>query len=172
MSYLRLLSAAALLLVAVSGCGSARMIQTTPDGGVVAIPSNTNAWPFQYRDHAEKLMAMKCPNGFDIVREEEVIVGVRTTTTTQVTGGVTQAGYKDNPVPDPTTASVVTTTRPQKEYRITFRARPTVPEPLPVVSAPPVLAPVPPVPVPVAPVSGASTSAPTGLPPRPEPVVR
>ncbi len=56
MSYLRLLPVAAvLLLVTVSGCGSARMIQSSPDGGVVAIPNNSNAWPYQYRDHAEKL---------------------------------------------------------------------------------------------------------------------
>jgi hypothetical protein len=166
MSYLRLLvPAAVLLLVSVSGCGSARMIQSTPDGGVVAIPSNNNSWPFNYRDHAEKLMAMKCPNGYDVVREEEVIVGVKMTTT-QVTGNVTQAGYKDNPVPDPTTTSVVTTTRPQKEYRITFRARQMLPPPVSVVSAPRVLAPLP-----VAPVGVASPPVPAGLPPRPEPVM-
>jgi hypothetical protein len=168
MSYLRLLPVAAvLLLVTVSGCGSARMIQSSPDGGVVAIPSNSNAWPYQYRDHADKLMAMKCPNGYDIVREEEVIVGVKTTTTTQTADSVTQAGYKDNPVPTAATTSVTTTTRPQKEYRITFRAHQAVPVPLAVVPATPVLAPVPAVPVAVV-----SPPAPVGLPPRPEPVVR
>ena len=163
MSYLRLaLPAAVLLLVTVSGCGSARMIQSTPDGGVVAIPSNTNAWPFKYRDHADKLMAMKCPNGFDVMREEEVIVGVKSTTT-EVTDRVTQAGYKDSPQ---TTTSVVTTTRPQKEYRITFRARSIgLSNPVPVVSDPPVLAPVP-----SAPIGVVSTAVPASLPPRPEPV--
>jgi hypothetical protein len=104
------------------------------------------------------LMAMKCPNGYDLVREEELIVGVKMTTT-QVTGNVTQAGYKDNP--DATT-SLVTTTRPQKEYRITFRARQAHPAP---VSAPPVLTSLPP-----APVGVASPPVPAGLPPRPEPV--
>jgi hypothetical protein len=159
MSYLRLLPAAVLLLVSVSGCGTARMIQSTPDGGVVAIPSNNNSWPCNYRDHAEKLMAMKCPNGYDIVREEEVIVGVKMTTT-EVTDRVTQVGYKDNP--PPATTSVVTTTRPQKEYRITFRARQSQPAP---VAAPPVLTSLPP-----APVGAASPTVPVGLPPRPEPV--
>jgi hypothetical protein len=162
MSYLRLLLPAAVLLVSVTGCGSARMIQSTPDGGVVAIPSNNNSWPFNYRDHAEKLMAMKCPNGYDVVREEEVIVGVKMTTT-EVTDRVTQVGYKDNP--PPATTSVVTTTRPQKEYRITFRARQAQPAPVPLVSNPPVLAPVPAVPV-----GMASPPVPPGLPPRPEPV--
>jgi hypothetical protein len=165
MSYLRLLVPAAVLLVAVSGCGSARMIQTTPDGGIVAIPSNNNSWPFKYRDHADSLMAMKCPNGYDVVREEEVIVGIKTTTTA-VTGGVTQAGFKDNASADATT-NVTTTTRPQKEYRITFRARQTAPVLVAVVSPPPVLAPVPAVPV-----SIVSAPTPTGLPPRPEPVVK
>jgi hypothetical protein len=163
MSYLRLLPAAVLLLVSVSGCGSARMIQSVPDGGVVAIPSNTNSWPCKYRDHADKLMAMKCPNGYDVVREEEVVVGVKTTTA-EVSNRVAQAGYKDNP--EQTTTSVVTTTRPQKEYRITFRSRQPAPLPVPVVSTPPVLAPVP-----VRPVSVVANPVPPGLPPRPEPVV-
>jgi hypothetical protein len=133
------------------------MIQSTPEGGVVAIPSNNNAWPFNYRDHAEKLMAMKCPNGYDVLREEEVVVGVKTTT-----AEVVQAGYKSSP--DQTTTSVVTTSSPQKEYRITFRAKPPAP-PVPVVTAPPVLQAVPP-----APVETVSRPTPPGLPARPEPV--
>jgi hypothetical protein len=96
-----------------------------------------------------------------------VIVGVKTTTTTQTADSVTQAGFKDNPVPTAATTSVTTTTRPQKEYRITFRAHQSAPAPLAVVPATPVLAPVPAVPVAVV-----TPPAPVGLPPRPEPVVR
>ncbi len=92
---------------------------------------------------------------------------MKTPTPTQVTNSVTQAGYKDNPVPNAATTSVTTTTRPQKEYRITFRAQPTAPAPMTVVPTPPVLAPVPAVPVAVV-----SPPVPVGLPPRSEPVVR
>ncbi len=97
-----------------------------------------------------------------------MIVGVKTTTTTQTADSVTQAGFKDNPVPNAATTSVTTTTRPQKEYRITFRAHPIAPAPSAVVPAPPVLAPV----LLLAPVAVLAPPAPAGLPPRPEPVVR
>src|SRR5262245_3131967 len=71
MSSFRLLLPAALLLVAVTGCGSARLIHATPDGGVVAIPSNSNDWPNHYRREAETLMAQRCPNGYDVIEEGE-----------------------------------------------------------------------------------------------------
>jgi hypothetical protein len=155
MSYARLvLPAAVLVLAGVSGCGSARMIQSGPDGGVVSIPSNSNSWPCRYRESAEKLMAQKCPNGYEIVREEEVVVGQRSTTAAQT---ITPAGYKDG---SPTATAVVTSSHAETEYRITFRSRQPVPTtPVPTVS--PVLMPVP---------SQVPPPAPPGLPPRPIPV--
>jgi hypothetical protein len=148
---------AAGLLVAVSGCGTARLIETTPDGGVVAIPSNSNSWPFRYRESAEKLMAQKCPNGYDIVSEREVVVGQRSTTSE-----LTDTAPGD---PSRQTTRVVTTTRPETEYRIAFHAHralaaaaPAVLMPAVAQSAAPVLTPV-----------SASTPG-LGLPPRPIPV--
>jgi hypothetical protein len=159
MSFGRLvLPAAAVMLVTLSGCGSARLIQSGPDGGVVAIPSNSNYWPMKYRDNAEKLMVQKCPNGYIIVKEEEVVVGQKTTTSEQ-TDRITPTGYKDNR--DRTMTSSVTSTQAETEFRITFRANQpvaSVAAPAPVAS--PILTPVPP---PV-------TSTP-GLPPRPVPVM-
>jgi hypothetical protein len=155
MSYARLvLPAVVLVLAGVSGCGSARMIQSGPDGGVVAIPSNSNSWPCRYRESAEKLMAQKCPNGYEILKEEEVVVGQRSTTAAQT---ITPAGYKDN---SPTTTAVITSTNAETEYRITFRTRQPLPPPTPVpTSISPVLTPVPP-----------PQPTPPGLPPRPIPV--
>lgn len=69
-----LLTALAGLLTA-SGCANARYVQTDQNSGVVAMPSNTNCWPTYYRDHAEALMRQKCPAGYEIVREEEAVVG-------------------------------------------------------------------------------------------------
>src|SRR5947209_14583421 len=40
-----------------------------------AIPSNTNSWPTYHRKSAEELMAKKCPNGYVIDSEGEVVVG-------------------------------------------------------------------------------------------------
>lgn len=61
--------------VDLSGCAGARHVQVDKDGGVVAIPSNTNAWPTYYRDKAEALIRQKCPNGYVIEREEEAVTG-------------------------------------------------------------------------------------------------
>lgn len=57
-----------------SGCsGAARQILVLPDGGVIAVSSNTEA----SRAKALDLMASHCPAGFDVTREEEVPVGER-----------------------------------------------------------------------------------------------
>ncbi len=64
-----------------SGCASARVVETTSAGGVVAIPANTNSWPFYHRDKAVALMAQNAPDGYEIVREEEAVSGVQRHTT-------------------------------------------------------------------------------------------
>jgi len=69
------LCAFALLLPLVGCASSARLVKWDQDGGIVAIPSNTNYWPNRYREQAEDLMQKKCPKGYEIVREEEVAVG-------------------------------------------------------------------------------------------------
>jgi len=106
------------VLAGLTGCGSARLIRSSNDGsGVVAIPSNTNTWPSYYYDSAAKLMASKCPNGYEIVKEEEVAVG-KTTTTNE---SVDRQSHSDNQ--DRTTSSVVTSTSDRTEYRIHYRPR-------------------------------------------------
>ena len=62
----------ALLLSVACGCTSVRVVRETPDGGVLAMPMNSNCWPMYYRSRAEKLMSEKCPDGYRIVREEFV----------------------------------------------------------------------------------------------------
>jgi hypothetical protein len=61
---------AAVLLL--EGCAAtARYVVLEPRGGSVAIFRNTPA----HREKAHALMAQKCPGGYDIVREEEVVTG-------------------------------------------------------------------------------------------------
>ncbi len=62
-------------LSALTGCANARYVKTDQGSGVVAMPSNTNCWPTYYRDHAEALIRQKCPNGYEVVGEEEAVVG-------------------------------------------------------------------------------------------------
>lgn len=158
MSRLRFALPALCLLAAVSGCGSARMLSYNADTGVgvVAIPSNANYWPLKYRDEADKLMAQRCPGGYDIVEEKEVVVG-QTATTSNTAERQEPVNTRRGPV-ERTSSSTVTTVSDQTEYRITFRARPTAP---PVVMTPPPGAPV----APLAPMS-------PGLPARPVPFNR
>lgn len=68
-----LLAAAA--ITGMGGCGKARLVEVSQQGGVVAIPSNTNSWPHYYRNQAEELIKQKCPNGYEIVQEEEFVTG-------------------------------------------------------------------------------------------------
>jgi hypothetical protein len=152
MSCVRLAApAAVLLIVAASGCGtSARLVQTTPDGGIVAIPKNDNGWPYRYRETAEKLMAEKCPNGYEIVGEGEVVVGKRNTI------GANNTMPSGSPIGTPGTQD-------KTEWRITFRAKP----PAAALAGPLPTPPGPPAPA-VATVSVPALTA--GLPARPIPV--
>jgi hypothetical protein len=51
------------------------MLSWTGQEGVVAIPRNTNAWPCYSRTEANKMMDEKCPDGYQIVEEGEVVTG-------------------------------------------------------------------------------------------------
>lgn len=61
-----------LILSAVGGCANVRVVHEAADGGVIALPMNSNCWPMYYRNRAEKLMSEKCPDGYRIDREEFV----------------------------------------------------------------------------------------------------
>src|SRR3954452_1355472 len=74
---------AGLLLLGSAGCatpGQARYVYQDGQFGVVGIPENTSQWPTFYREKAEKLMAGHFPDGYEIVRAEEVVEGSRTLT--------------------------------------------------------------------------------------------
>jgi hypothetical protein len=64
-----------LCLSAVGCLSPARYVSVGANGGVVAIPKNTNYWPACYRSAAEELMRQKCPDGYVIDHEGEVTVG-------------------------------------------------------------------------------------------------
>src|SRR5688500_5302813 len=64
------------------GCATARHVEMRPDGGVVAIPANSNAWPYYHRDKAIALIERDAPNGYEIVHEEEAVARKVTHVTT------------------------------------------------------------------------------------------
>jgi hypothetical protein len=66
-----------------SGCatsGQARYVYQDGQFGVIGIPENTSAWPTYYRAQADVLMQKHFPEGFEVVRAEEVEEGSRTLT--------------------------------------------------------------------------------------------
>jgi hypothetical protein len=63
------------------GCATTqgvRYVYQDRDFGVIGMPENTDDWPTHYRRQAEKLMQEHFPEGFEIVRAEEVVEGSRT----------------------------------------------------------------------------------------------
>ncbi|HJT79209.1 MAG TPA: hypothetical protein VJ739_18580, partial [Gemmataceae bacterium] len=80
-----------------TGCAmtsDARYVYQDGEFGVVAIPRNTSDGPNHYRQQAEALMAQHFPEGYEIIRAEEVVEGSRTLTvgktgSTEITPQVT-----------------------------------------------------------------------------------
>ena len=110
-----------LLLVLFSGC-SARRILREPDYGIVAIPYNSNAWPVRLRDQADELMTEHFPHGYQIVKEEEYVIGQTTHYDHEDTG--TAVDIIDDILSVETSRGQTTaTTTPKTEYRIHYVPR-------------------------------------------------
>ena len=68
------------LVLALSGCATpptARYVYQDGEYGVIGIPQNTFLDKTNYRGQAEMLMARHFPEGYEIVRAEEVVEGQR-----------------------------------------------------------------------------------------------
>lgn len=63
-----------------AGTGQVRYVYQDGQSGVIGLPENTSHWPTYYRQHAEELMSKHFPEGFEVVRAEEVDEGSRTLT--------------------------------------------------------------------------------------------
>jgi len=102
---LRLAAAAAFLL---AGCATARYVLLEPGGGAVAIPRDTP----ENRAKANALMAQRCPAGYEIIREEEVVTGREVTNETSTEFDKTFSEAR---------TTKRTSTRSRTEWRISFR---------------------------------------------------
>jgi hypothetical protein len=113
--------------VGLAGCASpARVVRQDANSVVVAIPDNTNAWPFYYQDAAEQLAA-----GYiaDPVRSsiQRVKVGEQTTSTAD-TGRRTFG--------EVITSTSTTSVADQYEYHLEFRSNSPVRGPSQISGAP------------------------------------
>ncbi|HYT93750.1 MAG TPA: hypothetical protein VEL76_33835 [Gemmataceae bacterium] len=123
MSSRRAALTALLLVCGLGGCGTARQITVTSDGGCIAIPENSDVWPTNYRTKAIELMKKQCPQGYVIVREEEVVTG-KVRTDSEATDTQTQdvsSRRRPNATLTTTSTSHTSAVRDQTEYRIYYQ---------------------------------------------------
>lgn len=93
------------------GCAQVRLVRDTPDGGIVAIPNNSNQWPSYYRNRAKRLMQRKCPEGYVIISEQ-----------TAVDNPAARDGRKPNEDFEYEGAYIRLTTYNRKVHQIAFRS--------------------------------------------------
>jgi hypothetical protein len=94
------------IMTSLSGCATARYVERHADGGVVAIPENSNHWPTYYRQSALDLITQHVGPHYEILEEREVVVGQQTNNNQQV---------------GPDFLAGITTTRELTEWRIAYR---------------------------------------------------
>ena len=114
-----------------TGCANARYLQVDHDTWVIAMPENTNCWPTYYRDHALALMRQQCPNGYEVVHEEESVVGqvahTHTETESRPPPALSIGGVASVAVPLGNTEEKTRETTNYEnvtEWRIYYRAKP------------------------------------------------
>lgn len=114
-----------------AGCANARYVQVDRETGVIAMPANTNCFPTFYRSHAEALMREKCPAGYEVVHEEEFVVGQEAHTHSETEshppptvslGGVASVALPVGPNEERTRET--TKYENVTEWRIYYRAKP------------------------------------------------
>ncbi|WP_020475925.1 hypothetical protein [Zavarzinella formosa] len=128
----RLLVVACVAMISgLSGCASARVVRSDSASVVVAVPDQTNTWPFRYQDEAQKVAGqyIKDPvfNG-SVVR---VKVG-ESITNTQNTDRRDLGGQNNRPkIGEVTSTSSTTSMQDTYEYHLTFVPRAASSPPMP-----------------------------------------
>lgn len=115
----RTISILVLAVLPACGCQSARYITKTASGGVVAIPADSNGWPFYHRADAEALMSQHFPEGYVVEAEQEAVVG----TTTDVQHPVRNASVDVGEVTLDLGGFTTATSRNETEWHIQYRRR-------------------------------------------------
>ena len=123
MSRVVVLSVAVGLVACMTGCTSAHYVSKQGDSGVVAIPSNSDSWPFHYRQEAEALMRQHDGPDYEIVDEREVVTGVRVTNSEQTQRDQTPNKKQPNLPGERVTTTGTVTTSNTTEWQITYCRR-------------------------------------------------
>jgi hypothetical protein len=115
------------VVAGLSGCATpVKVIQQDANSVTVAIPDNTNSWPFYYRDEATKAATQTVPD-VDPIPVSTTRVKIGTTTTNTLDTAHRDIGGGDNkpPVGDLTSSRSTTSTSDAYEYRLVFQKKQT-----------------------------------------------
>ncbi len=118
---LRLAISIGFAVTMIEGCSSARVVSQQESSGVIAIPANTDMWPFRYRSKAEALLAQQCPEGYVIELEEEYVTGQSTNVQEDRREDEHQISKRASFTVGSTSTN--TTTTDVKEWRIHYRKK-------------------------------------------------
>ena len=120
MSRTALMSTFVFVIAGLSGCASpARVIDSDKTKVTVAIPDNTNTWPFYYRDEAERAAGEYIHDPV-LVTSSRVKVGEQMTNTQDTTRR--ELG-KERKFGDVVTSTNSTSVSDKYEYHMEFRSR-------------------------------------------------
>ena len=110
------------IISCLSGCASARVVRSDPTSVVVAVPDQTNEWPFHYRDEAFKVAGQYVK---DPVLMSSVRVKVGESVTSNQNTNKQDLGGKDNKPKfgEVTSTTSVTNVRDEYEYHLEFQGR-------------------------------------------------
>jgi hypothetical protein len=106
------------VVAGLSGCATpARIIRQDPTSVVVAVPDNTNAWPYYYQDEAKQLAGgyIKDPM---LISSQRVKVGEQTTSTTDTT----RRDSNGKSFGDMITSASTTSVSDKYEYHLEYRS--------------------------------------------------
>jgi hypothetical protein len=118
-------AAAIVSMMLLTGCQSARYVVRESDHGIVAIPVGSE----RYRREAEELMQEHFPDGYTVVREEEVLVEDTTSPSQQIRGELAEPSNRPFASAAAAPADGQPATGQRAELRITyFRDQPVSPQ--------------------------------------------
>jgi len=106
------------VVAGLSGCATpARIIRQDPSSVVVAVPDNTNVWPYYYQDEARQLAGgyIKDPM---LISSQRVKVGEQTTSTTDTT----RRDSNGKSFGDMITSASMTSVSDKYEYHLEYRS--------------------------------------------------
>lgn len=105
------------------GCASARYVSKQGDSGVIAIPANTDTWPFHYRQEGESLIRQHVGADYEIVDEREVVTGSRVTNNQQTQSELVPNKRQPNAPGERTVTSGTVNSTNTTEWQIAYKRR-------------------------------------------------